>query len=256
MPKTEVNSINIAYNRFGTGSRKCIMLHGNRDRKEHFSDLAEKMAREWDVQIYALDFRGHGESDKPESGYTIETFVSDIASFIKAHNLKDVVLIGHSLGSTVSIMLASQYPEQFSKLILLGAAAEFKIKFKRPEFTKENFKEMIAMTNKRAGQFFFTESSPESVKERVFDSWSRMEFHVHMNLIKLQHPDLKEAAKQIEHDTLLIYGEKDGSTTVEHGKILNKLLKNSHLSVIPDTAHFMYMEDQPRVLEQIQTFLG
>src|SRR5438128_25790 len=52
-------------------------------------------------RVIAVDMRGHGESDKPDNGYTIQRLAKDVQDLLVARNLTDVTLMGHSMGSSV-----------------------------------------------------------------------------------------------------------------------------------------------------------
>jgi pimeloyl-ACP methyl ester carboxylesterase len=52
-------------------------------------------------RVIAVDMRGHGESDKPNHGYTIQRLAKDVQDLLVARNLNNVTLMGHSMGSSV-----------------------------------------------------------------------------------------------------------------------------------------------------------
>ncbi len=249
----KVNGINLAFNEIGQGEA-CFMLHGNRDSKELFSELAEKISKTSKLRVFTIDFRGHGQSDKPDSEYSIDVFVEDIACFARQKGLGNFTLVGHSLGSTVSMMLAAKYPKMVNKLILMGSAATFAVKFERPLITADNYKEMVQVVNDRATPFFFTDGFDE-VRNKVLSNWSKVDFEVHKNLVKLRHPDLNEVAQQIKNETLIICGKKDKATTPADAEYLHKLIKGSELSVIDGAGHFMYVEKPLEVSREISKFI-
>lgn len=59
----------------------------------------------------AVDQRGHGLSDKPESGYAADDFAEDIAALIRTLDMGPAILVGHSLGSRNSVTAAARHPE-------------------------------------------------------------------------------------------------------------------------------------------------
>ncbi len=63
--------------------------------KYQLSGLSDK------YRVIAVDMRGHGESDKPDNGYTIQRLAKDVQDLLVARNLTDVTLMGHSMGSSV-----------------------------------------------------------------------------------------------------------------------------------------------------------
>jgi pimeloyl-ACP methyl ester carboxylesterase len=60
---------------------------------------------------YAIDFRGHGDSDRPDDGYDLTTFASDVVSVINALGLERPILAGHSLGANICLEVAIAAPE-------------------------------------------------------------------------------------------------------------------------------------------------
>src|SRR5262245_22695294 len=63
--------------------------------KHQLSGLSDR------YRVIAVDMRGHGESDKPNNGYTIQRLAKDVQDLLVARNLTDVTLMGHSMGSSV-----------------------------------------------------------------------------------------------------------------------------------------------------------
>jgi pimeloyl-ACP methyl ester carboxylesterase len=68
--------------------------------------------------IYALDFRGHGKSDRVAGGYQWEAYAEDTISFLKERVGEPAILMGHSLGAMVTIQIAAQAPERVRAIVL------------------------------------------------------------------------------------------------------------------------------------------
>src|SRR5581483_10380975 len=70
-------------------------------------------------RVIALDNRGRGLSDqRPGLSYRLEDYAADAAGVIDALGLEDVVVLGHSMGARIGIVLAAKYPKLVSRLIL------------------------------------------------------------------------------------------------------------------------------------------
>ncbi|MEU2082784.1 alpha/beta hydrolase [Streptomyces albus] len=67
--------------------------------------------------VYALDLRGHGESDWPGS-YALADFVADLRGFLDALGVERAVLVGHSFGSVVAYLFAQEHPGRVERLVL------------------------------------------------------------------------------------------------------------------------------------------
>jgi pimeloyl-ACP methyl ester carboxylesterase len=73
--------------------------------------------------VYALDQRGHGDSDRPARGYTMPDFAADVVAFMDAMDLPSATVVGHSMGTFVAQQLALSAPERLAHLVLVGATA-------------------------------------------------------------------------------------------------------------------------------------
>jgi pimeloyl-ACP methyl ester carboxylesterase len=76
------------------------------------------------VRLLALDLRGRGLSDQPESGYTLADHAADVIGLLDSLDLDRVALGGHSYGGLLGLYLAAHHPERVSKLVVIDAAAE------------------------------------------------------------------------------------------------------------------------------------
>lgn len=76
------------------------------------------------LRVVAVDLRGRGLSDKPDSGYSMADHAADIIGLLDALKLEQVVMGGHSFGGLLSFYLASTQPERVSKLVIIDAAGE------------------------------------------------------------------------------------------------------------------------------------
>ncbi|UHA73246.1 alpha/beta fold hydrolase [Paenibacillus sp. 481] len=76
---------------------------------------------EADYCIIAPDFRGHGQSNKPESGYHIDDMANDIYKLLQRLNVSHCHVVGSSMGAEVGLSLAASHPELVLSLICEGA---------------------------------------------------------------------------------------------------------------------------------------
>jgi 3-oxoadipate enol-lactonase len=239
----------------GPAGAPVLLLHGNRDNHAHFAELQALLSKR--RHTVAIDFRGHGLSSKVDCAISPELLAADVDAVRRHYGWDRVVLAGHSLGSVTSIRFAQRWPEQVTRLILLGSEASFTLKFCRPGLPVDEagFAEVIREANRRAAPLFFHPAYPD-VQRRVIATWSTIPLKVHRNLVALEHPDLRGAIPQLSMATLVIAGEHDRCTTVEQARWIHDHLPDSELFVVPDTAHFMYVEQPAAVAERIEGFLG
>jgi pimeloyl-ACP methyl ester carboxylesterase len=90
------------------------MLHGLASNARIWDLLAPILAKNFSV--IAVDQRGHGKSDKPDTGYDFDTVTNDVVGFINALKLKNPIVVGHSWGGSVALCLATKRPDLISGL--------------------------------------------------------------------------------------------------------------------------------------------
>ena len=94
-----VNGLRLHYRRWlppepRTGLPPLLLLHGLAS-SSHIWNLVAPLLAARGYAVSALDQRGHGESDKPDSGYGFDTIVADDAAAAEALEIKRPVIVGH-----------------------------------------------------------------------------------------------------------------------------------------------------------------
>lgn len=112
----EANGIQIAYRVIGPqDAEPMVLLHGMRSNGLGWRSVADALAETH--RVYLPDLRGHGVSEWPGE-YAFESMRDDVIGFLEALGLDRIVLIGHSLGGTVALLVAEQAPERVARLVL------------------------------------------------------------------------------------------------------------------------------------------
>jgi pimeloyl-ACP methyl ester carboxylesterase len=105
------------------------MLHGGAWCWQEYLSLIPSLSQRW--HIYALDLRGNGKSGWVAGNYRLEDFTEDNVEFVKQLNAP-TVLIGHSIGGVIALMVAARCPEKVKALII-----------EDPALTLDNYKRII-----------------------------------------------------------------------------------------------------------------
>ncbi|MGA2128930.1 MAG: alpha/beta hydrolase, partial [Xanthobacteraceae bacterium] len=114
---TTNDGVKLHYLEAGSGSPLVLIPGWSQSAMEFKYQLAGLSDK---YHVYALDMRGHGDSDKPNHGYRIQRLSADVHEFLAAKDLKGVTLAGHSMGCSVIWGYWEQYGgDRLSKLILV-----------------------------------------------------------------------------------------------------------------------------------------
>lgn len=205
-----VNGNNIYYEKSGAG-KPLILLHGNGETHKIF-DKAVKILSE-SFTVYALDTRGHGNSDKVNI-YHYSDIKEDIRCFIETLELQRPILYGFSDGGIVGLLLAAEYPQLLSQLIVSGA---------------------------------------NSVPGGIRKGWLTI-FKIIYLLTKdpkikmmLEEPDItSDMLRKIEIPTAVLAGSRD-IIKKEHTEYIAGMIKNSSLMILPGEGHGSYIVDSEKI---------
>jgi pimeloyl-ACP methyl ester carboxylesterase len=102
----------------GSGA-PVILLHGWPDSWFTYSRVLPLLPP--DIQAFAPDQRGFGDSERPAHGYAIADFAADVLAFMDAMSLTRAAIVGHSFGSFVARAVALAAPGRVTRLILIGS---------------------------------------------------------------------------------------------------------------------------------------
>lgn len=106
MTVIQCNGADLYYEDYGAG-RPIVFLHGMWMGLRFFEPQLRVLSDRY--RTVALDFRGHGRSEKTEHGHTVRQYAHDVDEFLTQRELDDVVLVGWSMGAAVTW----EYVDQF-----------------------------------------------------------------------------------------------------------------------------------------------
>jgi pimeloyl-ACP methyl ester carboxylesterase len=118
-----------------------LLIHGLASAANIWDLVATLLARRG-FRVVALDQRGHGESDKPDHGYTFEEILADDHAVAAALGLERPIVVGHSWGGGVVLEYGATYPQDVSGLVLVDGG--FMQMGQRPGWTKERMLQELA----------------------------------------------------------------------------------------------------------------
>src|SRR5262245_39925912 len=104
----------------GRSGRPMVLVHGWCCSRAHMRGLAQHFAATH--RVFSVDLPGHGEPPLRDVPLTFEGFARALADFLSAHELRDVILVGHSMGGVVAVHAASVCPDRVAAVVNLDGA--------------------------------------------------------------------------------------------------------------------------------------
>lgn len=122
MKKTKGHGINIQVAIWEGAGKEILCIHGLTANCRFWDCLANVLSPHH--RVIAMDLRGRGLSDKPPTGYSIDSHCKDVLALMDDLGLERPVLMGHSLGAFISLVFAAQTPQRVDRLILVDGGGK------------------------------------------------------------------------------------------------------------------------------------
>ncbi|HEX7997557.1 MAG TPA: alpha/beta fold hydrolase [Pyrinomonadaceae bacterium] len=234
-----------------------ILLHGYSDSWFSYSRVLAALGANY--HVYALTLRGHGDSERPASGYNLSDLASDVVAFMDTNQLKRVTLVGHSMGSFVAQRVALTAPERIDRLILVGSATTL-----RNNAVRELQQSVNALKDPVPEKFIreFQTSTvyhpvPEEFMERVMAESSKLPARVWRALMEgMLKSDVSSELSKIKAPTLVLWGDKETIFPRTEQDALTTTLPNARLKVYADTGHSPHWERPEQFVSDVKDFIN
>ena len=224
-----------------------VFLHGVMMSGAVFKRQVETLSA--DHRIITIDLRGFGQSDKPEAGYTSETYVADLKAVIASLGLERPIIAGWSMGGAVALAFAAAFPGVASRLLLIGSTPCLIQRPDWPDAVPPAAAEQLAgllAADYAAGvdAFFgmmFTETDSTGDADFVREIMLATPPHVTLACMRnLGGEDLRTLLPSIREPTSVICGAADRICPPGASKFLADTL-GATLAVIPDGGHCVFL---------------
>jgi lipase len=159
--------VELAICRAGEGPDPVVCLHGITAQHRAFNAAARYLGPS--LGLVGVDLRGRGDSDKPESGYSLEAHAADVVRVLDHLGLQSAVLAGHSMGAFVALKTALLFPERVRALVLLDGGWP-RVESPPREMTEEEKQDASALEEGLARAFKRLDMTFES-PEAYLDFW-------------------------------------------------------------------------------------
>lgn len=257
----ESNGIRLSYVDFNPGhgaGRILVCLHGRSGSARNFAGLAKALAPDW--RVFALDQRGHGWSDQPETTQagSRDAFIGDALALLDLLSPgKPVALLGHSMGGINAYQLAAKHPARVKALVVedIGARLLGQAPAVEPwPLRWDSLAEMLAFM--QASPFGLAPLLLDSIVEhqdgwgfRFEDAW--YEKHMRDGL----HGDFSAQWAAIACPVLLLHGGKSWAVSAEEIARMAALNPRTQVLRFPTAGHIIHDDAPAEFAQAVRDFL-
>jgi pimeloyl-ACP methyl ester carboxylesterase len=260
--------LNIAYQVFGDGDLKLVLIPGWASNVENiwtlteFAEFADKLAQF--ARVILLDRRGTGLSDPVVNPPTLEERMDDVRAVIDAAGWERAVIWGISEGGPMAMMFAATYPHRVQALVLYGTFARFSRANDYPHgYSPEANSKWVAdlETTWGSGELsrsFAPSMSNDAATMRILARLERMAMSpgtAHKLFGLLTQTDVRHVLPAIRVPTLILHRAEDKPVRVGHARYLAERIAGARYVELPGSDHMPMMGDVDALLDEVREFL-
>lgn len=239
-----------------------LILHGFLGMNDNWKTLGNEFA-EAGFEVHLIDQRNHGRSPH-SSEFNYLELAKDVKEYIDQHALKDVILIGHSMGGKTAMTLASLFPHLVEKLIVVDIAP----KYYAPHH--QQILEGLTAVNeaKLSSRGDADDLLTNYIKEPAVRMFLLKNLHykeknllsLRLNLESLKE-NIEELGQALPDDytfnkpTLFIKGEKSNYITSEDERLIKRHFSEAEINSIPGAGHWVHAENKDAFFDTVINFI-
>ena len=238
-----------------TNQKSVVFLHGAGMDHTIFVMPSRYFARH-NFNVYAFDLPGHGRSSG-ESCESIDSFTDWLASAIEELNIPEAAMVGHSMGSLITLNFAARHPDKTRALVLLGTSTPMPVSESLLTAAKESDHSAIDMANNWSHSHFGKLGGNEipgicmtMSGQRLLEQAPDNTFFSDLKACN-EYRDGESAAKSVLSETLIIVGNEDKMTSPTNALEVARNIPNSRVCRLENCGHSMLSECPNDVLDAL-----
>jgi len=250
------------YETIGRG-QPVILLHGWINSWAVWRDLMLTLSKTGQYRVYALDFWGFGDSSKATRGKTptfqINSYVNMVTQFMERLGIQRAPIVGHSMGGTVALQFALTYPQQTTRVGIVGSPITGR--------TLHPFLQLAGYGSiaRLIWRFPFmlhiimrillAQDSPE-VRGMISQDVQRTTLESFFRSIgDLRDTDLRETLPNLNMPALGIFGARDNIVSPQNAETLVEKVPGAQIRMMTRSRHFPMSDEPAHFVSAVMDFL-
>lgn len=267
--------IELTYTDQGSGTNTLLFIHGLGSYMPAWQKNIPVLSESY--RCIAIDLPGYGKSSKGNHSYDMKFFADVVAEFIQELDLKNVTLVGHSMGGQIAITASLYHPALVDQLVLISPAGFETFH----EGQKQWFRDVLnarlvqvtppeaIQTNLAYNFYDYPKEADFMITDRIAmrsaKDFERYCYAVEMSVKGMVDQPVFDFLPKVNQPTLVIYGENDNlipNRYLNPGRtvdVANKgivQLPNGQLVMVSKSGHFTMFEKAEEVNEAIIKFIS
>jgi sigma-B regulation protein RsbQ len=251
----------------GIGEQVIIFAHGFGCDQNMWRFIAPEFLNDYKVVLF--DYTGSGQSNlteyDPKKYSTLEGYADDIIDICQTHDIKNAIVVGHSVSATIALLASLKAPEHFSTLIHLTPSPSFIND--PPEymggFEYEDLEELLDLMDKNyigwaeyLAPIVIGGQTSELLTGELADSFCSTDPLIAKNFAKATFlSNHRESYPKSILPSLIIQSKVDSLASIEVGQYLHHITPNSDFTIIESEGHCPHMTHPSLTIQAIKQYL-
>ncbi|MFT5216719.1 MAG: esterase [Glaciecola sp.] len=239
-----------------------LILHGFLGMSDNWKTLGNKFSEEH-FQVHLIDQRNHGRSFRDDE-FNYEVLVEDLKQYCDHYQLKDIVLLGHSMGGKTAMLFATKYPELVSKLIIADIAPRFypihhdQILEGLSSLNFDVLKSRTEADNILSQYVSDFGTRQFLLKNLYWQEKGKLGFRFNLKVLKDNVEEVGEAlpvSNSYSGDALFLRGDKSEYIALSDEPLIKMQFPNSNIQTIENAGHWLHAENPTDFFNSVLRFL-
>ncbi len=252
------------YRKLGQG-KPLFILHGLFGSSDNWQTLAKRFAEKYEV--YLIDQRNHGQSFHSEE-WNYQAMSNDILSILQENNLKEVILLGHSMGGKAAMHFSIQHPEKVIKLIVVDIAPKYYPVHHNAILDALNSLPLTEISSRKEAESWLAQRIKNNGELQFLLKslyWkdvqsNQLAWRFNLEIISQEIEIVGEAQNAemnpVSVSTLFVRGEKSDYITHTDLEGIHKSFANAQIITIQNAGHWVQAEQPVPFFEAVNGFLN
>ncbi|MEO7081639.1 MAG: alpha/beta fold hydrolase [Flavobacteriales bacterium] len=251
-------SVELFFRREGAGT-PVVVLHGLFGSSDNFGSIGRTLSTEFDMVL--VDERDHGRSPHTEH-ITYALMAEDVHALVTKLGLKDIVLVGHSMGGKTAMTFAQRWPELLKHLVVIDIGPrEYPIGDHAAIIEALSSSDPASMGSRKEMEEHLSTFIPEMgvvqflMKSLYWEEPGRLGWRFNVPVLKrdMDHILAGMGPEMVRVPTLFIRGGKSGYITREDLPQLKEQFPNSRVETVPYAGHWVHAQAPDEVMDFIRS---
>ena len=223
---------------------RLLFLHG----AGCSADVFAAQTRAFDDSI-AVALPGHGVPGAAES---IEQFADYVEAFSNDRDLREIVLVGSSMGGAIALELALRRNARIKGVALIGSGAKLRVSPAIFEAIERDFNAASAML----AQWFFAEPTPARTKKAIADMHVVGKAQTNRDFLACNAFDVTDRLDRIKVPLVSITGERDVMVPPKFGGFVADRVYGASARILPGAGHLAMVESPDDTNDALSSFVS